>query len=599
LTLLERMLVMRTIALVAALSLAGAAMGQAPPTDRPWAFLSANPDEPGDRAPAAAIRNVLLRPNVEMGFHVYVHNPTDNPQDVTVVVASGPGEADEIARSAVRAAAKSTVRVPAPKAAAGTPPDKPPPSGPVRSGLHLRVLDKNGDVIDRTPAMPVRIQVPSQYVEPTVTFQGEPGAPENRLTVTIKDRTPARPFAGPPAKVQLVLSPDRIPGLIPESARDGTFQGEVPPGGEAVLVANNLQFRGADRQGVIVVNVDGYDRAFLFTSDFGGTAPQPYGKPDLKIVAPQFAEPAKPVPVRLEIDNPPRSDAVAEFGIDRSGAGNFVTKRFPSGEREESVTVRWGGPAGGLSFVTKVGDRVEMLNPAGIFGTRQLRLRLLYPRENQLVELNPPAPVFTDVVFDESKPVVTDFSVRSKELLRNKPVTLQAIGTDPESGISEVVFFLGDPPSADGKPAANGRVFPGTPPNQAGGPYTVTIPLGDAKLVKVGVRFTNPLGMFTDRTAELEPTDPPEPKKTGTIKGTVVQGSPERLQKNVPVKLADPKGMEVKSGATTDKGEFTFEDVPPGKYIVAASIPRDRTTAKGEVTVEAGKTVTLKLILKR
>lgn len=590
---------MRTLAVIVAVSFVGTAFGQAPPTDRPWAFLSASAEEPGDRAPAAPIRNVLLRPNVEIGFHVYVHNPTDNPQDVTVVVAAGPGEADELARSTVRATAKSTVRVPAPKAPPGSPPDKPPPGGPVRSSLHLRILDKNGDVIDRSPPLPVRIQVPSQYVEPTVTFTGEPGAPTNRLTVTIKDRTPARPFAGPPAKVQLVLSQARIPGLIPESARDGTFQGEVPPGGEAVMVANNLQFRGAERNGVIVVNVDGYDRAFLFTSDFGGTAPQPDGKPGLKLVAPKFAEPGKPVPVRLEIDNPPRADAVAEFGIDRSGTGNFVTKRFPSGERDEAVSVRWGGPEGGLSFVTKVSDRVEMLNAAGVFGTRTLRLRLLYPREGQLVELNPPAPVTTDVVFDESKPVVTSFSVKGKEVLRNKPVTLQATGTDAESGISEVIFFLGDPPSADGKPAANGRVFLATPPTESGGPYTATMPLGDAKLVKVGVRFTNPLGMFTDRTAELEPTDPPEPKKTGTIKGTVVQGSPERLQMNVPVKLSDPKGMEVKSGATNDKGEYIFEDVPPGKYVLTAVVPKDRVTAKGEATVEAGKTATVKLTLKR
>ena len=81
---------------------ATAVTAQEPPTDRPWAFISANPDEPGDRAPAAPIRNVLLRPNVDMTFHVFVHNPTDKPQEITVVIASGPSDADKLADAAVR-----------------------------------------------------------------------------------------------------------------------------------------------------------------------------------------------------------------------------------------------------------------------------------------------------------------------------------------------------------------------------------------------------------------------------------------------------------------------------------------------------------------
>ena len=114
------------------------------------------------------------------------------------------------------------------------------------------------------------------------------------------------------------------------------------------------------------------------------------------LAVPAFAQSGKPVPVRLEVDNPPRSDAVVELGVDRTASGVFITKQYPSGEREEAVGAYWGGPSAALTFVTKVADRVAMLDSSGVFGTRRLRLRLLYPSGNQLEELNPPAPVYRD-----------------------------------------------------------------------------------------------------------------------------------------------------------------------------------------------------------
>jgi len=98
---------------------------------------------------------------------------------------------------------------------------------------------------------------------------------------------------------------------------------------------------------------------------------------------------------------------------------------------------------------------------------------------------------------------------------------------------------------------------------------------------------------------EIEPADPPEPKKFGAIKGIVVQGPDERPQKKLPVKLSDAKGVEVKTVDTNDKGEFAFEDLLPGKYVLLTALPRDRTMAQKELTIEVGKTETVKLALKR
>ena len=576
---------------------ATAVTAQEPPTDRPWAFISANPDEPGDRTPAAPIRNVLLRPNVDMTFHVFVHNPTDKPQEITVVIASGPSDADKLADAAVRVPARSTIRVAAPKAAPGTPPEKSPPTASIGSALYLRVLDRAGDVLDRSPPLAVRVLIPSDYVDASAEFKSDPDPLKNRLTVRIFDRTPLKKFAGGPAKVRLSLTTDRIPNLIPESAEDGTFVAELPAGGDAVLVANNLRFRDTDREGIFTVAVDSYERAFLFKTDFRGTTPsQTAVPPGLRLVAQQFAEPGKPFPVRLEVDKPPANSSVVEFGADRAGTGEFVTKRYPTGEREEAIGIRWGGADGGLIFAAKVSDRVENLETAGVFGPRRLRLRLL---DKNFDEVKPPAPVFTDVVFDKTAPNITSFSVSSKEVIRGKPVTVQATAVDPESGVKSVLFFLGEPPLPDGKLAPNSRVIPATPPKEPGGPYTATVTLPDAKRLNIGVRVTNPLGMFADKVEELEPADPPEPKKFGAIKGMVVQGPDERPQKKLTVRLLDPKGVELKVKVTDDKGEFAFEDLLPGKYFVTSAVPSDRTTAYKEVTVEIGKTEEVKLALKR
>src|SRR5207302_959687 len=157
--------------------------------------------------------------------------------------------------------------------------------------LQIRLLDDKGKSIETTD-LPVRVQVPAQYVTAEAAFVGEAG--DRKLVVTLRDRKPeGQPFTGPPAKVRLDLSPERIPALV-----------------------------------------------------------------------------------RLEADNPPPATAVTEFGFDRSATGTYETVRLP-GEREQRVGLRPGGPDDAIVFVTAVHDWVRDLSTAGVYGTRQLRLRLL------------------------------------------------------------------------------------------------------------------------------------------------------------------------------------------------------------------------------
>lgn len=578
-----------------ALVVASPLLAQPLPDDRPAVFLSTKPAESFARTPAGRVRNVLMRPNLDEQLFLHVRNPTEREQELTVSLATGPNDTDEFARANVRVPARATARVEGPKATpppGDKPPEKPAPGTPLRGNLYLRLLDKRSDTLDSS-TLPVRVELPSQYVEAAATFEGEPGAAKNKLVVTLRDRTPARPFPGPPAKVQLVVDPNRIPGLIAESVKIGTFRGELPPGGQLTLAAENLRFREPGRRGVVAVTVDGVDRAFLFETDFGGTSPQPFREVRLHMSHPRYVRPGGPCPVKLEIDNAPRADVSVEFGIDRADTGRYDTTTWKDGDRHEATSVRWGGRDGGLTFISELRDYVKELDTAGLQGKRALRLRLLDPQGREL------ATEAGEVIVDATEPAISRFRVMTKELIRGKPLTLAAFGADPESGIKDVLFFTGEPPTPDGKPAANGKVVHAAPP-MGNAPYSGVLPAPDIKgRVTVGVRFVNHAGLTADATEEIVLLDPPPEKKpVGSIKVKVVQGTDGRPQQNMPLQLRDAKGTVLKDAATDDKGEYTFADVEPGKYVVAASRLRNPTKAQVNVTVEANKPaeVTLKMM---
>jgi hypothetical protein len=613
----------RSFVIRAAVLLAGAAgltAGPAPaqPANQPWLFLSTaarNPD------PATGIwdkdrHQVLLRPNVEETLYLYVNNPTGrNFGQLTVVLASGPEDADEFARATVPVAANQIVRVLPPKPApppvpapAGAKP-APPPSTPLtkEKKLYLSLLGPNNQVLDRVP-LPVRARTPSEYVAPTATFVGEPGSARNRLEVTLRDRLrDGRPFTGPAAKVHLNVSPALAPDLVPESVHAGTFQGVLPPGGSARLVASNLSFLGTEPRGVFGVSVDGYDNAFLFRFQTSGglTTPQLEGEPLLRFggLNPIYAIPGKPCLIPLEVDNPPSEDVVVEFAINRTNTDDekdFVPSPHV-GDRNRSVAARWDGAAGGLVFTTSVHYWVEDLDTAGMTGSRRLRLQLLDKTGKQVLKGDKPIPpVYGTIVLDDTPPEDVRLGALDKAV-RNRAMDVAAVGFDPESGIKRVLFFLGDPPAADGKPAPNSRVVVGVPPVKDGAPYTGKLLMPDRTgRVQVGVRFINNVGLPTDVTGEVEVVDPPPKPTTGAVKVTVVQGVPPRPQPGMAVELRDAANKVIlNSGDADEKGEYTFKDVAPGKYNVYSSRPRDFSKALKPVTVEAGATKEVTLELKR
>ena len=133
------------------------------------------------------------------------------------------------------------------------------------------------------------------------------------------------------------------------------------------------------------------------------------------------------------------------------------------------------------------------------------------------------------------------------------------------------------------------------------------------------------------RSASAEDAD--KAKAKGSIKGTVMgtdgkpaaavtvrlmaaaPGKPGKADKSAAlpadgegqvVVLADKPGKgegkakraeALKETTTTDKGEFTFTDVPAGDYAVAANL-KGTGSGRGKVSVKAGEAATVSLTLK-
>ena len=201
------------------------------------------------------------------------------------------------------------------------------------------------------------------------------------------------------------------------------------------------------------------------------------------------------------------------------------------------------------------------------------------------------------ISFDDTPPRDARFGNLGKAV-RNRASTWPRSRPTRSRGSRGPCSFSASPPAADGKPAPGGRVVAATPPAKDGDPYTGQLLLPDrAGRIQIGVRFVNAVGLATDLTDEILVGDGPT---TGDIKVKVVQGSDDRPQPAVTVQVLDEKkAATVKSGTADDKGEFTFKDLPPGKYVVFSNKPRDYAKAEKPVTVEVGKTVDVTLSLKR
>jgi hypothetical protein len=423
-------------------------------------------------------------------------------------------------------------------------------------------------------------------------------------------------FAGPRCRVELVLRPDCIPCLEEGQKKDGTYAGFLDgPDGEVVLVARNLKFKkdvkdGEERNGLVYLNVDGFDRAFTFLTTFAPdgqpTDPQRIEKPVLRLVADPYTRASAKYRMTAEADNV-QEGWVVELGLDRDDDKQFVANqgevvRFPNG-RETRYFFSPVGPHGGLVAEASVRDWSWEPDLSGLFGKRALRLQLLGPQQKvrEVIAGAPAGPgagirvnspvteVDGAVIVDGSKPDELRFIDLPRQLRRGSPLPIRARAVDAESGIRQVVFFVG-------KSLPDGKVPDGAVVAQPVNPADRTVwqallpaPTERAAVLEVTVQATNNVGLSATETVIIQLVDPTPgaPAAAATIRGMVSQGG--RPQPDVPVTLRDAQNAIKNKAMTNSAGEYVFKDVPPASYRVEAISTRSMTRGDTAVQVAGGE----------
>jgi len=560
-----------------------------------------------DKADGSNLKSeLILRPNIVQPVYVYVRNMGEQAEEVTLELRAG-GDTVDGGTIKVAAPAGKATRVVFPKPAPPPPGTKPvaPALTPLSGPFDIRLLSGN-TALDEVK---VNVARPNEYVEVTaIEFDPrEQNNRKNRLTVRLKAK---ETFTGPRARVELVLRPDRIPGLVASQRKEGSYAGYLAaPGGELVLSADNLKFQGGDdrRNGLVYLTIDGYERAFTYNTTFpqGNTPSTPARiiQPVLGIDVPKFAAPTATFKIGVEVDNAP-SGAIAELGIDRDSDGKFEEANGEIvkfvGDRQERILLSVFGPSGSIVLKPEVSDWSADLDLTEVFGPRSLRLRLLdkgqvIPARDSAEDKLVPE-VLRTVTLDGTRPEGVKFVGFPKQLDRGSLLPVKATSAVPESGIANVVFFTGKL-AADGKIPESAIVVNGKLIDAKANLWAADLPLPtDQKSThEVSVRFTNGAGLTAIETVRIQLIDPDAGKVPGTvpasklssIEGSVVEGG--RGQPNLEVQLKDTDGKAVKATTTTDAtGKFVFKDVQPGAYKVTAAKSAAKT--KGETAVTVGET---------
>jgi hypothetical protein len=185
------------------------------------------------------------------------------------------------------------------------------------------------------------------------------------------------------------------------------------------------------------------------------------------------------------------------------------------GERNVSLFFRGDGRNGGLRFVPEVKDWSKSLDLGGLFGSARLRLRLLDKDGGEREILDGDAgkktkEVRKTITLDDTPPEVTRLEPASSPIVRGKPFVVQARGIDDESGIRDVVFFVGKlaanaplPPDAIARPGKQ------TKEGNSTWAAELVVPSDARNPLDVSVRFTNNVGLSTMATIAVEVTAPP------------------------------------------------------------------------------------------
>jgi len=429
-----------------------------------------------------------------------------------------------------------------------------------------------------------------------------------QLIVSVK---PTAKFRGPPCKLELDWS--RLKNLVQDQVPSGAVKAVLDDeeNKRARLALNKLRFnKNSSDHGFFSIKVDGVPRARTWlATDMESTARlDTLPANTLRIVTERFypSDAKEKLIVRFEVDNPEDTrNTRLDCGKDLSGTGEF-DEVHRHHYRNERVSLRIDDTnKNALLLKPDVRDWTMEISSEGLAGTGTFRANLI-TLNRRLEEIR------RTTLFSKELPRINNIVIRdSKEQVKDSQATFAPgekinieVKAQCPTEITDVMVYAGEavPLGADKLPDATKLTRAALRDAVWSSSLEVPEKKGSYKLFVIA---RNGVGLDSTEQRDLkvvEAAPVAEKDKSGSIKGTVVEGAEERTQREVPVTLEDTNKKVIKSTKTDEKGVFEFKDVPAGSYTVHCKRGTGLATvkAKADVSVENGKETVLKpLPLKR
>jgi hypothetical protein len=169
---------------------------------------------------------------------------------------------------------------------------------------------------------------------------------------------------------------------------------------------------------------------------------------------------------------------------------------------------------------------------------------------------------------------------------------LSVAAFDPDSNIASVAFFVGRP--ADNQVPTAATLTQASPAPGRSGVWTAQVPIppGTPSPMDVSAQVVNGAGLdrFVTLSVELVDGDVEAP---GQIAGQVLEGPLGQPSLTVTLNDASAKPGEGKGPVATvvtdATGNYLFENVKPGQYVVQSSKPASNRSGEAKVTVVSGQ----------
>ncbi len=423
-------------------------------------------------------------------------------------------------------------------------------------------------------------------------------------------------------------------GQITARATNGRFSGAVPTDGSPLPLWAEIPPQSAPQTVLIPLAVDGYPRALLHsltTNRYDRGTDERARRRQVRINALSLGDRvyvtsrAAPEPPVKEGQPPPvylEEGLRAAFPAAKPDSTGPLTVHFevdvpfdafgePAAEQYDEIQLGWEGEppvtfyadrqvairlaqvnsAGQIALQTRVQDPTCMLTTAGKSG------RFVVVAGGRVEQRELPSDR-VQVLLDHLPPEVLSFRPRRTRVTQGEPIIVDLEAKDL-SGIASVKLALTNQPQADLPPDApvvpnttvavedrttlelslstDAKTLPGTYWIQA----EIIDQVGYSRKTG-GPEFEPPSVRVERRRPPRKPETPSAGPVKGTLKGHVVFGVLDFRPSDFQVQI---KGTN-RRATTETRGEFRFEDVPAGEYVLEASGSLQGKGKRGEASVK-------------